>query len=113
MNIDELTLGQLKQIKSMCGTTEKLSGCPWQIGKPYFIRTVTMILTGRMIDVTEQELVIEDAAWIADTGRYMEAVAEGKFNEVEPYPDGHKVIVGRNSVIDACEFLRPLPRKQK
>lgn len=110
MNIDELTLEQLKQIKAMCDVSENsdTSG-PWQVGKNYFIRTVTMIQTGRLVGVTQQELILEDAAWIADTGRFHEALKTGKFSEVEPYPDG-KVIVGRGSVIDACEFNHKLLR---
>src|SRR3990167_4090803 len=47
---------------------------PWKIGKCYLIRTVTMIDTGRLVEVTEQELVLEDAAWIADTGRFADAL---------------------------------------
>ena len=108
MNIDELTLGQIKQIQSMCGST-KSTVSPWKIGKNYFIRTVTMIQTGRLVDVTEHELVLEDAAWIADTSRFHEALKSGKFSEVEPFPDG-QVIVGRGAVIDACEFNHALQR---
>lgn len=109
MNVDDLTLGQLKEIKSMCSVAEKSSPHLWEIGKNYFIRTVTMIQTGRLIAVTEHELALEDAAWIADTGRFHEALKTGKFSEVEPYPDG-KVIIGRGSIVDACEFNHQLQR---
>ncbi len=108
MDINELTLGQLKEIQHMCGTTKNESH-PWKIGKQYFIRTVTMIQTGRLVSVTEHELVLEDAAWIADTSRFHEALLTGKFSDVEPFPDG-EVIVGRGSIIDACEFKPALHR---
>ena len=85
---------------------------PWEVGKNYLVRTVTMINTGRLVQVTDQELVLEDAAWIADTGRFADALKKGSFSEVEPFPDG-KVIVGRGSVIDACIISFDLPRKQK
>lgn len=111
IDLNELTVGQLKDIQKMCGVSKETSS-HWIVGKNYFIRTVTMILTGKLVSVETNELVIEEAAWIPDTGRYMQAIAEGNFNEVEPYPDGTKVIIGRNAIIDACEFLRPLPRKQ-
>jgi hypothetical protein len=84
---------------------------PWQIGSVYLIRTVTMIDTGRLVQVTDQELVLEDAAWIADTGRFSQAVAKAEFGEVEPFPDG-RVIVGRTSVIDAVVIAKS-PRSQK
>ena len=83
----------------------------WQIGKIYLIRTVTMIDTGRLVAVSDHELVLEDAAWIADTGRFANALRDGKFNEVEPFPDG-RVIVGRGSIVDAVIIDRA-PRDQK
>lgn len=82
------------------------------VGKNIFIRTVTMALTGRLAAVFDQELVLEDAAWIADTGRYANAVASGDFSEIEPYPDGKPVPVGRGAIIDAVE-IDTLPRTQK
>ncbi len=83
----------------------------WKIGGLYLIRTVTMAQTGRLVAVTEQELVLEDAAWIADLGRFADTVASGIFKEVEPFPDG-QVIVGRSALIDAVQIPK-LPRKQK
>jgi hypothetical protein len=83
----------------------------FEIGKGYLIRTVTMIDTGRVVAVNEHEIVLEDAAWIADTGRFSDALKSAKFNEVEPFPDG-VVIIGRGSVIDAVRFEK-LPREQK
>ena len=42
---------------------------PYNIGANYFIRTVTHHHTGKLVQVTSQELVLVDAAWIADDGR--------------------------------------------
>lgn len=84
---------------------------PFVIGANYLIRTVTMIDTGRVVRVTPTEIVLEDAAWIADTGRFATALKSGNFNEVEPFPDG-EVIVGRGSIVDACR-IEKLPRAQK
>jgi hypothetical protein len=83
----------------------------WEIGKNYLIRTVTMIDTGRLVAVTPQELVLEDAAWIADTGRFAQAISTGSFNEIEPFPDGCRVIIGRAAIIDAVQ-ITTLPRTQ-
>lgn len=114
MNIDELTLGQIKEIGNLLnlqwrGSPETES--PYEIGKTYLIRTVTMIDTGRIVSVTQQEIVIEDAAWIADTGRFSDAVEKAEFDEVEPFPSG-QVIIGRGAIIDACQ-IKKSPRKQK
>ena len=83
----------------------------WKVGKAYFIRTVTMYMTGRLIKVTPTELVLEEAAWIADTGRFSSAMKTGSFSEVEPY--NGPVIVGRGSIIDAQEWSLVLPKEVK
>lgn len=108
--LDDLTIGELKQIQSLIGnksTTE-----PYEIGKNYFIRTVTMHLTGKLIAVYPNELVLEKSAWIADSGRFEQFIKEGKVKEVEPFTD-KPVIVGRGSIIDATEWNHELPRSQK
>lgn len=90
------------------------SGHPWSIGGSYFIRTVTHHYTGRLVAVYAQELVLTNAAWIADDGRFANAVAKAEFNEVEPYPDGALVVIGRGAILDAVLLGDlPLPRSQK
>lgn len=112
MNIDELTIGQARDLVALFGSTStKTDNSAWEIGKGYLIRTVTMTNTGRLVAVTEQELVLEDAAWIADTGRFSDALKKCNFNEVEPFPAG-KVIIGRGSIIDAVQ-VGTLPMVQK
>lgn len=114
MNIDNLTIGEARQLAAMFGnpsTSAAANDAHWKIGKIYLIRTVTHIDTGRLVAVTPHELVIEDAAWIADTGRYADALKKAEFGEVEPYPDGI-VIIGRGALIDATEIGKT-PRVQK
>ena len=84
----------------------------WQIGKNYLIRTVTMTNTGRLVSFDEHELVLVDAAWVAETGRFANAVAKSEFGEVEIFPDGMHVIIGRGAVIDAVQIPK-LPRVTK
>lgn len=94
---------------------EAASPAPWVLGANYQIRTVTMTLTGMLHYVGDKELVLHDAAWIADTGRFAQAVADPKaesYSEVEPFPAGKSVIVGRGSIIDAVQ-IGFLPRNQK
>ena len=70
-----------------------------------------MIDIGRLLRVTPTELVLEDAAWIADTGRFSDALKAASFNEVEPFPDG-EVIIGRGAIIDAVK-IKETSRSQK
>lgn len=109
MNIDEMTIGEAKQLAGMFGSASNDSH--WKVGKIYLIRTVTMIQAGRLIAVTDKELVLEDAAWIADTGRFSDALKSCEFSEVEPFPDG-EVIVGRGAIIDAC-LVSTIQRSKK
>jgi len=111
MDVNELTLGQVKELRAMFGSANVPDNSAWEIGKNYLIRTVTMTDTGRLVAVTEHELVLENAAWIADSGRFSDAVKKAEFLEVEPFPTG-RVIIGRGSVIDAV-IIRDIPRSQK
>jgi len=115
MNIDELTLGQIKQIRELTdgSATSATSAAshPWQIGAHYVIRTVTMIQTGTLIAVHSQELVLADACWIADTGRWHDFLKNpDSVKEVEPFTEN--AIIGRGGVIDA-QVLPKFKRSQK
>lgn len=83
------------------------------IGENYLIRTVTFHYTGKLSAVYDNELVLLQASWIADDGRYANAVKDGTYSEVEPYPDDTPVTVGRGSIVDAVVINHPLPREQK
>ena len=84
-------------------------------GKNVFIRTVTCYYTGKLAGWTHGDdgtwLQLDDAAWIADTGRFADALATGELTEVEPYPG--TVFVAVAAVVDMCEWAHKLPRKQR
>lgn len=97
-----------KEVKTIELTGEE---SVWEIGKNYLIRTVTMIQLGKLKSVTDKELLLSDACWVADTGRFHKALETGQLNEVEMF---HRdVIVGRGGIIDATEWLTDLPEKTK
>lgn len=83
---------------------------PYIIGANYIIRTVTMYYTGRLQEVYPGELVLSDAAWIGDTGRWSTALATGNLSEIEPYPGEGRCIVSRAAIVDAAPWPHPLPR---
>lgn len=109
--INKLTIGEAREISRIFNGGPSPHESPYKIGEVYLIRTVTMIDTGRVVHVTAQEIVLTEAAWIADTGRFSDALKKAEFSEVEPFPDG-EVIVNRAAVIDACRIERS-PRSQK
>lgn len=87
----------------------------WQVGKNYLIRTVTMHLVGKLKKVGDKELVLSSASWIADTGRFHNALKGGvsslENSEIEPFIND--VIVGRGAVIDATIYDHKINLKQK
>ena len=113
MNIEDMTLKQLREIHSMFDAKETKDGDQYPIGKNVIVRTVTMIYTGRLAKVTKSDFVLVDCSWIPETERYMQFVAEGKVRECEPYPDGLDVFVNRGALLDMCELRTDLPRSQK
>ncbi len=86
---------------------------PVQEGQCVFIRTVSNYYTGRIIGLSSKEIVLEEAAWIAATGRFHQAMATGSFNEVEPYPDDTTVSVSRGAIVDVSTWNHQLPRDPK
>jgi len=113
MNLDDLTLGQAKQLVALIGTGSPTfsEAHPYPVGDNVFIRTVTMHYTGKIESVTDSDIVLSDAAWIADSGRFSEALRTGSLAEVEPYPYG--CIVARGGLLDVSPWRHPLPRDTK
>jgi len=83
----------------------------WEIDKNYLIRTVTMIQLGKLKKVTDKELLLSEACWVADTGRFNESLKKGTLKEVEMFQ--RDVIVSRGGIIDATEWLLELPKESK
>lgn len=85
------------------------------VGKSFFFRTVTYHLTGRVTAILETApgtilLALEDAAWIADSGRFMQTIRDGSLNEIEPVGDA---ILNLSTVTDMFPWTHPLPVTQK
>ena len=79
------------------------------VGEKYFFRTVTYHLTGRVKKVIGSLLELENAAWIADSGRFMQAIKNGNLKEVEPVG---RAYVNINTVTDIFPWKHKLPEKQ-
>lgn len=117
MNIDDLTIAQAREISAMFpnaaaqGQTDQRLTHSFKIGTKYLIRTVTMTYTGTVTEVTGTDVKLDQAAWVADTGRFAKALETGTLSEVEPYPDG--CAVSRAAIVDFSPWNHPLPRDTK
>jgi hypothetical protein len=113
--VKDLSVSELFDLVKCLSNKTRENNCdhPYDVGSAYLIRTMTHYYTGRLRSVYQSELLLDDAAWIADTGRYADALVSGKLNEVEPIVG--PVVIGRGAIVDAVKWPNniPLPRDQK
>ena len=80
------------------------------IGKNVFIRTVTYHYTGKIERIIGDFVELSKAAWIADSGRFTQAVETGDFDEVEIYKN--PIRINTTGIVDFTEISK-LPESQK
>jgi len=80
-------------------------------GSTVIVRTVTHYFTGRVVNIEDGFLTLEQAAWIADTGRWSKALNTGTLEEVEPYPAG--VAIALTAIVDVSPWQHDLPTTTK
>lgn len=83
----------------------------FEIGSKYLIRTATVYVTGLLKSITATDLLLSEASWIPDTGRFHDALKSCVVKESEPYVND--VIVSRGGIIDATKWSGALPSSQK
>ena len=100
-----------EKIKQQLGADcfKDLTSLEDMVGEKYFFRTVTYHMTGRVKKIIGSILELENAAWISDSGRFMNAIKEGKLNEVEPVG---RAYININTVVDFFPWAHSLPTKQ-
>jgi hypothetical protein len=79
------------------------------IGKSLFLRTVTYHIIGKVYNVTGTILWLKQASWVADSGRFMDAIKYGTLKEVEPVGSW---FVNISTVTDGGPWVHPLPTEQ-
>ncbi len=80
------------------------------IGKCFYFRTVTYHQVGRVVKQIGDLVQLEDASWIADSGRFMQAIVNGVLDEIEPVGT---IFVNIKAVVDICPWVHDLPKEQK
>jgi hypothetical protein len=99
----------LKDMKELFGAT--VVELPFEVGQQWLIRTVTFAVTGRVKAIKGKFLVLNEAAWIADTGRFGECIEMGSLSEVEAVTAD--VVVNTDSIVDAYVWRHLLPKETK
>lgn len=86
------------------------SDCPFILGKAYLIRTVTYHMVGKIERISGNFLVLEDASWVADSGKFSTAIAKGELSEIEYVGDA---IVSMPAIVDAFPYNHKTPKDSK
>ena len=84
-----------------------------EIGKNYYIETVTKYYCGELLAIDYSGLTLINASWIPDTGRIHESFRTGQFNEVEPLPDNRKLFLPAGVISAVVEWSHKLPREAR
>lgn len=79
------------------------------IGEKFFFRTLTYHMTGRVKKIIGSIIELENSSWIADSGRFSDAIKKGILSEVEPVG---RAYININSVVDFFPWKHALPEKQ-
>jgi len=109
IKIDEVEYVRADSMQAACFTDDQP---PY--GGVMLVQTVTAFYIGEVLSVHPQEIVMRDACWIADTGRYHKFLQGNPTDhaEFEPLPDG-PLIIGRGSIIVAVPYRHGLIRVVK
>ena len=110
IEVSDETWEKIKEIVN--GDTEsfELNDIDDFIGKKLFIRTVTYHMTGKVKARIGNFFHLTNAAWIADSGRFMQAIKDGVLSEVEPVGEA---MININSIVDMFLWKHSLPEEQK
>lgn len=86
---------------------------PFEVGKAYFFRTVTYHVVGRVARIVGNFVEFDEKtmSWVADSGRFTQAINDGNLDEVEPIDVLGGVSLG--AIVDYFEWKHELPRTQK
>jgi len=103
------------ETQGLIDMAEAFRSLSYKLDGSYLIRTATNYWVGKIVAFTPDWLILEEASWIPDTGRFHLALRDGleaqSSSEIEPV-DGF-VRVNHQFVVDVCEYNHPLPRKAK
>ena len=110
--MENLTIKEFKELSNLFSNKREKE---FEVGKNYFLRTVTYSYVGKLIKEGERFLKFINMSWIADTGRFNECmkgkIYESTSSEIEPYPLEKEVFIGIDTIVDIVEWSFDLPTK--
>ena len=110
IEISDETFEKLKDQLDVDGMMKEINNYEDLIGGKYFFRTVTYHLIGEVNKIVGRFASLKNASWIADSGRFNEAIKNGTLSEVEPVG---KAFINLDTVVDFFPWSHPLPTDVK
>ena len=98
-------------VRRIISTDQESSLLDDLLGTNVFVRTVTFHYTGKLVAADDSFLLLDDAAWVADSGQFSTALTTGELSEVEPFPKS--CYVSRGAIVDVSPWQHDLPRVKK
>ena len=100
---------KLEELLSIVGV-KSVNPMSDKIGKNVFVRTVAYHYIGKVENIIGDFVELSGAAWVADSGRFADALIKEVFSEVEPYKN--PVRINTQTIVDFTE-LETLRASQK
>ncbi|MGV8131105.1 MAG: hypothetical protein ACP5N7_03320 [Candidatus Pacearchaeota archaeon] len=97
-------------IKDKLGDVKEIFSYEDLVGGKYYFRTVTYHTVGEVKKIVGRFAYLKSASWVADSGRFMNAIKDGTLNEVEPVGDA---FVNLDTVVDFFPWKHTLKIDQK
>ena len=85
-------------------------------GQAYYFRGNQWAYLGRVKSVAAGFIELVEASWVADDGRYGEALSRGvpRINELEKIPPQcEPYLIAMNQISDAAKWVHELPTESK
>ncbi len=110
INISDETWDKIKdQVLEEEDTALEINELDAFIGQKLFIRTVTYHLVGEVVNRVGNLFELKGASWVADSGRFMQAIKDGTLSEVEPVG---QCWVNIETIVDIFPWTHKLPKEQ-
>ena len=99
-----------EKIKDQVGVDYKeFSSYEDLVGEKWYFRTVTYHSVGKVKKIVGRFAYLTEASWVADSGRFMNAIKDGTLSEVEPVGIA---FINLDTVVDFFPWKHTLPSKQ-
>lgn len=82
----------------------------FNVGDKLFLRTVTYHMLGEVVAIEGNWVKLKNASWIADSGRFHNAIGNGTLSEVEYVGDAY---VNLDTVADGFPWQHDLPTESE